>query len=75
MTVRPVFTKYISLAAISEWCLKWGMQLNMEKSVSLGLTNKTNALQLSYSINNTPYWKWANINIWVVLYKKQPEME
>lgn len=41
-----------NLDAVSEWCAKWSMELNCDKSVLLQVTNKKNAFTSSYRLNN-----------------------
>lgn len=41
-----------NLEAIHEWCIRWGMQLNAQKTVLLRVTRKKNISTYSYLLNN-----------------------
>lgn len=41
-----------SLCQIYNWCEKWNMQINFDKSVCMTVTNKKSPLMFSYAVNN-----------------------
>lgn len=50
-----------TLTNIVQWCKRWDMTLNADKSVSLRITNKINALQYAYKLESSPLQQVASV--------------
>lgn len=43
-----------SLFNVFQWCNRWGMALNLDKTVCMRITRKKNPLQYTYTLNESP---------------------
>lgn len=49
-----------ALQSIDKWCQQWGIELNMEKTVLLGITRKKTPTAFLYSLDNNSVCKVNN---------------